>query len=220
MTYSSSLTDDIRALVFDTSVLINLCACAVGERILAILPNAIIVPEIVAGELDHATSRKNGERRFLHCLFTGGRVTFGKLTDDEDLLYAKLVSGSSSLGDGEAATIAIAARRQLLPILDDRRARVLASQMLRGEEPGWSLDLFRHSLVISALGDAAAINALHLALRNGRMRVPIDSTEDIVGLLGNQKARECTCLPNYRKLFGKPKAGQSKTKEEECRSNA
>ncbi len=205
MTYSSSLTDDLRPLVFDTSVLINLHACSYGNRILAALPNVIIVPHLVAVELDHETSCTNGELSFLHGQLTGGRVRPGKLTDEENVLYASLVSGSPSLGDGEAATIAIAARRQLLPLLDDRKARALASHALRRDEPGWSLDLFRHSLVTSALGNATAINALYLALREGRMRVPVESTEHIVDLIGNQRARDCTCLPNYRKLFGQPR---------------
>ena len=218
MTYSSSLTDDLRPLVFDTSVLINLYACSYGERILAALPNAIIVPHLVAGELKHETSRENGGHRFLHDQFTGGRVTLGEMTDEEYVLYASLVSGSPSLGDGEAATIAIAVRRQLLPILDDRKARALITHALRGDEPGWSLDLFRHSLVTSALGDTTAINALYLALRDGRMRVPVESTEYIVRLLGIQRASECTCLPNHRKLFMNPKTRHSNCKEEERRT--
>ena len=202
MTFSSSLADDLRLLVFDTSVLINLYACSYGERILAALSNAIIVPQVVAGELEHETSRKNGARRFLHGLLARGRVTLGKMTDRESVLFANLVSGSRSLGDGEAATIAIAANRQLLPLLDDRKARAIAIHALSGQEPGWSLDLFRHSSVTTALGDTTAINALYLALRDGRMRIPVESTEYIIGLLGNERARKCNCLPDYQKLFG------------------
>ena len=202
MTYSSSLTDDLTPLIFDTSVLINLYACSYGERILTAVPNGIIVPQVVAGELEHETSRKNGEHRFLHDLIAGGKVTLGNMTDEENVLFANLASGSPSLGDGEAATIAIAANRQFLPLIDDRKARALAFHLLRGQEPGWSLDLFRHASVTSALGGTAAIVALYLALRDGRMRIPVESTEYIIDLLGNERARDCTCLPDYRKLFG------------------
>ena len=202
MTYSSSITDELRPLVFDTSVLINLYACSYGKRILAALSNAIIVPNVVAGELEHETSRKNGERRFLRGLLTRERVTLGKMTDKENVVFANLVSGSRSLGDGEAAAIAIAANRQLLPLLDDRKARAVAIHALPGQQPGWSLDLFRHSSVTTALGRTTAINALYLALRDGRMRIPVESTKCIIGLLGNERARKCTCLPDYQKLFG------------------
>lgn len=201
MTYSSSLVDDLRPLVFDTSVLINLYACSYGERILAAIAKAIIVPSVVAGELDHETSGKNAERRFLHTLLARGRVTLSKLTDKENVLFANLVSGSRSLGDGEAATIAIAGNRQLLPLLDDRKARAIAIRVLRGQEPGWSLDLFLHPSVTTALGESTAITALYLALRDGRMRIPVESTKHIIGLLGRERARQCTCLPDYRKLF-------------------
>ena len=203
MTYSSSLANDLRPLVFDTSVLINLYACSYGERILDALPNAIIVPEAVAGELGYETSRKNAERSFLHSLLAGGRATLGKLADKENMLFAKLISGYRSLGDGEAATIAIAANRQLLALLDDRKARVIAVRALGDQDPGWSLDLFRHPSVTSALGESTAINALYYALRDGRMRIPVESTKHIIGLLGSERARQCTCLPDYRKRFGR-----------------
>ena len=68
MSCSSSLSDITNPLVLDTSVLINLHACKYGERILAAIPNDILVPEIVAGELEHETSRRNGEHDFLYSL--------------------------------------------------------------------------------------------------------------------------------------------------------
>ena len=215
MTYSSSLSDDLRPLVLDTSVLINLYACSYGERILTAIPNGIIVPQVVAAELEHETSRKKGEHGFLHGLIAGGKVTLGEMSDEENALFANLTSGSPSLDDGEAATIAIGAKRQFLPLLDDRKGRAQAIHVLCGREPGWSIDLFRHASVTSALGNAAAIEALYLALLNGRMRVPVESTEYIIDLLGRERARDCTCLPDYRKLFGQPMKRHSIEKQEE-----
>ena len=203
MTYSSSLTDDPRPLILDTSVLINLHACSYGERILAAVPNDIIVSQVVAGELEHETSRRNGEHGFLRGLVTQREVTLGNMTENENRLFTNLASGSPSLGDGEAATIAIAAERQFLPLIDDGKARARAMDVLGGQAPGWSLDLFRHESVTSALAGTSAIDALYLALRDGRMRVPLESTEYVIDVLGSDRARQCTCLPNYRKLFGR-----------------
>ena len=202
MIYSSSLTDDRRPLVLDTSVLINLYACSYGERILTAIPNRIIVPEDVARELEHATSRKNGGHDFLRSLITQRMVTLSSMTEVENTLFSDLASGTGSLGDGEAATIAVAAERQFLPLIDDAKARARAIDMLRGEVPGWSLDLFLHGSVISRLPGRSAIDALYLALRHGRMRVPAKSTEYLIDVLGIDRARCCTCLPNYRKIFG------------------
>lgn len=215
MICSSSLADDFRPLVFDTSVLINLYASSYGERILASLSNAIIVPQVVVGELEHETSRKNGERKFLHGLLARGRATSSNMTDREKMLFADLVSGSRSLGDGEAATIAIAANRQLVPILDDGKAQAIAIHTLSGQEPSWSLDLFRHSSVTTALGESTAIDALFLALRDGRMRIPVESTDYTIGLLGIERARKCTCLPNYGKLFGQSVHESTRKMQEE-----
>ena len=206
MTYSSSLTDELRPLILDTSVLINLHACSYGDHILTAIPNDIIVPQVVAGELEHETSRKNGEHEFLRALVTQQTVTLSNMTKVENTLFSKLASGSPSIGDGEAATIAIAAERQLLPIIDDRKARARAVDILYGQAPGWSLDLFRHKLVVSALTQNSAVTALYLALRDGRMRVPVESTEYLIDVLGNDRARQCTCLPNYRKIFGRSKS--------------
>ncbi|TIQ01773.1 MAG: DNA-binding protein, partial [Mesorhizobium sp.] len=83
MSCSSSLINIADPLVLDTSVLINLHACKYGERILSAIPNEVVVPEIVAGELEHETSRRNGEHPFLHGLVTSGIVTLAAMTDAE-----------------------------------------------------------------------------------------------------------------------------------------
>ncbi|WP_292531769.1 hypothetical protein [Methylocystis sp.] len=59
MSCSSSLTDNQRPLVLDTSVLINLHACTYGERILTAITNDILVPQIVAGELKLSIGSQN-----------------------------------------------------------------------------------------------------------------------------------------------------------------
>jgi predicted nucleic acid-binding protein len=201
MSCSSSLIDVADPLALDTSVLINLHACKYGERILTAIPNDIIVPEIVAGELEHETSRRNGEHRFLQGLVTDGIVTLITMTDPEYEIYHELTSTSPSLDDGEAATIAIAAARHFLPIIDERRGRSRASALVNARTPGWSLSLFRHPAVIAVLGDQLAVEALYLALRDGRMRIPSESGDGVVALIGMERSRECTCLPGYRERF-------------------
>lgn len=201
MSCSSSLIDLADPLVIDTSVLINLHACKYGERILTAIPNDVVVPEIVAGELEHETSRRNGEYCFLHVLVTSGIVKLATMTDAEYEIFRELTSTSPSLDDGEAATIAIAAARHFLPIVDERRGRSRASALMTSQTPGWSLDLFRHPKVVGALGDQTGVEALYLALRDGRMRIPLERTNDIIELLGMDRSRDCTSLPGYRERF-------------------
>ncbi|MCM2438499.1 DNA-binding protein [Agrobacterium vitis] len=201
MSCSSSLIDIADPLVLDTSVLINLHACKHGERILTAIPNDIVVPEIVAGELEHETSRRNGEHSFLHGLVTGGIVTLANITDVEYEIFHELTSTSPSLDDGEAATIAVAASRCLLPVIDERKGRTRAGILMKARPPGWSLDLFCHPTAIADLGDQPAVEALYLALRDGRMRIPSERADDVIALIGLERSRSCTCLPGYRERF-------------------
>lgn len=203
MTCSSYLSNVKEALVLDTSVLINLHACRHGQQILTAIPNHIVVPNIVAGELDHETSRRNGEHGFLRDLAATGQITLVDLTDEEFELFFELTSASPSLDDGEAATIAVAKMRKYLPVIDERRGRGRASGLMTENEPGWSLDLFRHPASIAALGDDASEEALFLGLRDGRMRIAPERVQDVMAIIGEKRARECTCLPGYRKLFDK-----------------
>ncbi len=83
MTFSSSLANDPRPLVLDTSVLINLHACSYGDRVLTAVANDIVVPDIVAAELGHETSRLNGDDSFLHSLIDRGKVHVASMTDVE-----------------------------------------------------------------------------------------------------------------------------------------
>ena len=201
MTFSSSLADDRRPLVLDTSVLINLHACTYGERILTMVPNNIVVPDIVAGELEHETSLKNGEQSFLHDLTARGKVTVVGMTDAEYELFALLSGGSPSLDDGEAATIAVSTNRGFCAIVDDRKGRARAAALMVGDEPGWSLDLLRHPSVVQSLGDHLAADAVYLALLHGRMRIPTECGDEIVRLIGQERAMECFCLPNFKNLL-------------------
>lgn len=198
MEFSSLLTDDQLPLVIDTSVVINLHACTYGVHILSAIPNVIIVPQIAAAELKEGTN----EQLFLQNLVNAGIVTLSELTDDEYEVFGDLISNSPTVDDGEAATIAIAYVRNAFPIIDDRKGRARATGLKASLEPGWSLDLFRHPLVISHLGAPAEVDAVYLALRDGRMRIPIERANDVIALIGDERSIDCKCLPGYRDRYG------------------
>ena len=198
MTYLSSQVSSLTPLVLDTSVLINLHASRCGGRILDALPNPIIVPEIVAAELEHETSKTKGEQQFIQDLVATRKVRLVVLNKPEYRSFGRLVSGNRSLGDGEAATIVIAVCRRLFPIIDERRGRQQAQAHLSGEHPGWSLDLFRHPRVVADLGAREAVDSLYFALRDGRMRIHEAHCDQVVSLIGVQRALECSSLPRYK----------------------
>ena len=202
MTYSNSLSDDTVPLVLDTSVLINLHASRCGVDILTSIPNPIVVANIVAGELEHETSRRNGEEAFLNALSAAGHVSLVDLSDQEFEMFFELTSASSSLDDGEAATIALASARGLCPVIDEKRGRTRAKAIMSAE-PAWSLDLVLHPITAESLGAEGQTEALFRALRDGRMRIPPESTSHVVSIIGIENAEYCTCLPGYKQLIAR-----------------
>ena len=185
-------------LVLDTSVLINLHASGHGARILSSVPNAILVPEIVVSELEHETSKNNGEHQFIHDLVATKKVSIVALDEREYAVFESLVSGNPSLDDGEAATIATATIRGCQPIIDERKGRLRAQEHFPGKQLGWSLDLFRHPKVVAELGVTLSTEALYFALYYGRMRIQEMHCDQVVSLIGVQRALDCKCLPGYK----------------------
>jgi predicted nucleic acid-binding protein len=198
MTSSSSLANNASPLIIDTSVLINLHASQQGERILGAIPNEIIVPQPVVGELDHQTSKINGESHFINTLISAGKVQQTELSEKEFELFEQMVAGSTSLGDGEAASIALAVNRNLVAVIDDRKGRNHAQNLMVSMHLGWSIDLFLHPIVKSELGEDEAAEAIYSALRKGRMRIHEDHCDQVVNVIGVQRALACTSLPNYK----------------------
>lgn len=201
MICSSCLVDDLTTLVLDTSVLINLHASTFGEAILASIPNAIVVPDVVIRELGNESSRSSGEYEFIKDLVSCGIVECIKLDEEGYSIFKKLISGTNSIDDGEAATIAVAARRDFLPVIDDGKGRTLAKSMIGHMYPAWSLDLFLHPNVQVQLAPGKFVDAIHLALRKGRMRIDATRCEAVVKLIGVERAKHCTSLPGYKMLL-------------------
>src|SRR3546814_16529051 len=113
------------------------------------------------------------------------------MSDKETETFLNLTSISPSLDDGEAATIAIAVDRNLIPVLDERKGRKRATAISTLELPWLSLDFFLHRAVRDALGDLNANEALHLALLKGRMRIPFKQDDYVHGLIGMEYGKEC-----------------------------
>ncbi len=198
MTCLSSLSDNLTPLVPDTSVLINLYACTFGEQVLRAIPNDIILPETVVAELNHETSHANGENGFIQRLITENVVKVVQMDDVAARLFEKLICSPGSLDDGEAATIAVAVSQGCLPVVDERKGRARAQSLMNGQVPPWSLDLLLHPAVQSGLSDSGYIEAIYLALREGRMRIDKDRCEGVIELIGIERAIRCESLPGFK----------------------
>jgi predicted nucleic acid-binding protein len=198
MTCLSSLSDILTPLVPDTSVLINLHACTFGEQVLRAIPNDIILTETVVAELNHETSYANGENGFIQRLIAADVVKVVRMDDEAARLFENLICSPGSLDDGEAATIAVAVSQGFLPVVDERKGRARAQCLMKEQMPPWSLDLLVHPAVQSELTDSGYINAVYLALREGRMRIDKDRCEAVIQLIGIERAKECESLPGFK----------------------
>ena len=160
MNFSSLLADVELPMVTDNSVLVNIFACTYGQVILRAIPNRIIVPEAVAGEFN----RKPEQTLFLNELSEEGVLEIVDLSEEESEIFRELTSVEPSLDDGEAATIAISINRNFLPIIDERKGRKRATNLVTDLEAGLSLDLLRHPAAIAQLGSPNDVDALYRAL--------------------------------------------------------
>lgn len=199
MTFLSSLIENSSTLVLDTSVMINLHASTYGERILDALPNNIVVPDVVIHELEHESRARNGngELAFVNGLLARGKAEMVSLDDRSFEVFGRLISQTPSLGDGEAATIAVADSVGHLPVIDDGKGRTTAA-LISGQSPLWSLDLLLHPKTSEALTSASITEAVFLALSEGRMRIDAARCDDVVSMIGTHRALQCPSLPGFK----------------------
>jgi predicted nucleic acid-binding protein len=198
MTCSSFLADDKATIVLDTSVIINLHACARGKEILAAIPNRIIIPQMVIGELEREGRRSDTELAFANGLIDESLAEMMWLDERSFSIFEQLITGSPSLGDGEAATIAISAAERHIPVMDDRKGRVHAASILSAASLPWSLDLFLHPDFRAKLTEVEFSEMLFQAFHKGRMRIDEERCDAIASIIGIPCALQCTSLPNYK----------------------
>lgn len=181
-------------LIADASVVIGLNASGHTRRILALTSARIIVPENASQELSLGAKFGHDDGAQLDQLVGEGlieRVTLGQAALG---VYETLIDGTygETLDDGEAATIAVATELRAVALLDEKKARRMCAQhfpdLVRGCTAQWLLDA-------KGLGTADHVQAILNALRKGRMRVPPEYLDDVVGLIGIEAAADCPSLP-------------------------
>lgn len=190
-------TSSSNSVVLDTSVIINLSCCAYGVQILTAIKNPILIPENVREELNKP-GHTDSTSMFLDRLLTEKMVELRQIKKESASTYELLVL---SVGDGEAATLAIATATHSIAIVDDGKARSVAREMGIDQNLAWSLDLFLNEQVQKSLGSSLLSEAIYLALREGRMRIDNERCDAVIQILGSERAKFCTSLPNYKLRF-------------------
>ena len=162
------------ALVVDTSVWINLLATARLGEIIDALGCTCYAPEEVVREIQRDPITQKQYLPEEHPLRKIPNVEIVELTSNELEIFLSLVgrSSSESLGDGEAAVIAVAHSRNCPAALDDRKARAILEARYPGTPAYMSVDLLRSAPVLMRLGTEGTEVAFNHALQIGRMHIP------------------------------------------------
>jgi predicted nucleic acid-binding protein len=142
-----------RQILLDACVVINLAAVDSLEEIADVLHVGFLVVQQVAAEVGHLRDLMDGELVLtpieLSQVTSGEALQILELSPSELALYLEL---AAIVDDGEAATIAVAAKRGLVIATDDRKARrVCVEQHLA--EPLRTLALLREYAGAALLSD-------------------------------------------------------------------
>jgi predicted nucleic acid-binding protein len=192
----TSLIDSLIPLVADTSTVINLIATGCAPTILATLPNQIVVVDVILGELDTGRLRGRPHADRLQDIVAAGNIAIVTLGETGWQHFEMLVAGAASetLDDGEAATIAYAAERGAVVILDEKKGTRICAARFPNIGLISTLDILLHPKVREALDDNALADAVFAALRDARMAVSPCHRDEILQLIGPERAVRCSSL--------------------------
>jgi predicted nucleic acid-binding protein len=193
----SSLTDAQALLVVDASTIISVNATGCAKRVIKALPNRVAVVDVVAGELEERRQRKRQDADLLKKLVDARYVEIVRLDDAAGQYFEQLVVGAAqmTLDDGEAATIAYAVANNGIALIDEKKANRICAQRFPELRLAYTVDIFMHPDVQSALGREVLADTVFNALCHGRMRVFPHHVDWVVGLIGVERARMGTSLP-------------------------
>lgn len=197
-----SLTELSTPQVADASVVINLIATGCAPSIVRALPGRLVVVDVVSSELEAGRLRGRHESDRLSELVAAGLVEIVKLGEIATQYFEELIVGSAAatLDDGEAATIAYAVETTGTVLIDERKANRICAERFPELRIGCTVDILTHPEVQRHLGARALANAVFNALQEGRMRVFPHHLDEIVRLIGRERAALCQSLPRSVRL--------------------
>ncbi|BGD56279.1 TPA: hypothetical protein ACNRRD_004790 [Pseudomonas aeruginosa] len=201
MTFSSCLINQRAALVLDASVIINLLATGHANAILQALAVPLYVTDNVVREIEQGAVNGRPEPALLAELISNQALIVKELTGTALEDFFGMVSGhtSGSLGDGEAATLALAYRNGLSAAIDEKKATRIAAERFETLRLVTTVDILASPLVQQSLGNEALTGATLQALRRARMQVREHQFDWIAKLIGMENVRTCPSLKRHVK---------------------
>ena len=201
----SCLTEIDDPLLLDASVIVNLNATGFADRILEAIPASVFVSEPVVRELNKGADLGHQDFSDLSELINSGLVKSIKVPKSALSDYIALASGAtaSSLGDGEAATIAIASSTGAWAAIDERKARRICANGYAQIKIASTVDLLAHPNVLSSMTDSEFSTALLAALEVANMQVHEQHMDWVISHIDPDRIHRCSSLPlTVRRRFG------------------
>lgn len=191
------LLNPLMPLVLDASVAINLNATGNCIRILDAIPNPVVILDIVSRELEAGRVKGRSDADVVAALVASGRVEIASLCAECEGNFLAMVcgSGSATLDDGEAATIAWAVAHGGTPIIDEKKGLAICQDRFPSVQAGTTTDIFAHDRVLAELGQDDLSDAIFNALTSARMRVQDRHIPWVIDLIGRERALQCQSLP-------------------------
>ncbi len=196
----SRLTSEMKIIVLDASVLINILGSGSPKALLAALRREVVVP--VLREVNRDPVEQRSSDVAIASLIESGLLRMESLDDLAANVFWSLVGAPSpdDLGDGEAAAIAYAVSTGAVSAIDDRKARRVAAANWPNQTLLHSIELFLASDVVQLFPPSDLADLVYGALSNARMRVPVEHRKAIVALIGADRASLCSSL-GFRSSF-------------------
>jgi predicted nucleic acid-binding protein len=187
--------------VADSSTVINLVATGCAPAIIEALPNRIAVVDVVPGELDTGRQQGHPHADALQSLVAAGHIEIMSLGDAGWHHFETLVvgPGPETLDDGEAATIAYAAEHGVAAIIDERKGTRICAERFPDLQIVTTVDVLLHPAVRLKLGEEDFADAVFAALQGAKMAVFPQHVDEIVRIIGPERASQCPSLPKARR---------------------
>lgn len=196
----SRLAERHATLVLDASTVLNLLGTGRAADVLRRLGREAVVAEAAAAEVRRDPTRPKGEvgsgPAAVQGLVAAGVLRVAALPPDAEALFLALIGAPSpdGLGDGEAATLALAADigSSAVAVSDDAKAvRVGATVLASAGGVFCTLDL----LAAAATDRDEAAAVVFAALKAANMPVPLRFGTWVRSLVGDDALRECPSFP-------------------------
>ena len=183
-------------LIFDASALINIASSGVCAEFLTSLGCNCLAETIVWREVTDHIEKYNLNKN-IELAAACYQIDIVDMSSLESSMYLDLVAAlhPNALDDGEAATIAVAHSRESIAILDEKKGRRIAGELIPPLKVLSTIDLFRMIENKCQSNGICIKSALFNSLTKSRMRVSFEDENWVIQRLSKNQVHQCLSLP-------------------------